>query len=230
MKQIAFVQTPAPDLESSKRFYLSLGFKVLEHPSRTLVNDGRLTIEINDHKFARTGLKLPAADWKAVAEKLRSITAIRETDEGFLAADPNGVRVFLIHDDTVEIPQASQPFGKLGNFVGVSIETVDLNRSVKFWEALGYSVSHGGADQGWAGLTSGNEIDVNLMAVETCPHLCPNPGLTYFNAGKNLEVIENIRHAKIPITQEITCFSKDGSVDNVIIHDPGMTGFFIFND
>ena len=33
-----------------------------------------------------------------------------------------------------------------------------------------------------------------------------------------------------PITEEITCFNSEGIADNVVLRDPGGTGFFIFND
>ena len=54
--------------------------------------------------------------------------------------------------------------------------------------------------------------------------------MTYFNGGNNLAVIQDIREAGIPITEEITQFNDRGEVDNVIIRDPGGYGFFIFND
>ena len=68
------------------------------------------------------------------------------------------------------------------------------------------------------------------MAANSCPHLFFNPSLTYFNSGRNPEVIAGIRAAGIPISEEITIFNKEGRVDNIIIRDPGGYGFFLFND
>ena len=54
--------------------------------------------------------------------------------------------------------------------------------------------------------------------------------MTYFNGQKNLAIIEEIRELNIPIAEEITYFNSEGTVDNIIIRDPGGYGFFIFND
>ena len=73
-------------------------------------------------------------------------------------------------------------------------------------------------------------IGVSVMGVHSCPHLFFNPRLTYFNSGKTPMVIAKIRVAKIAITEEISVFNKEGSVDNVVLRDPGGTGFLVFND
>ena len=69
-----------------------------------------------------------------------------------------------------------------------------------------------------------------IFAPNACPHLFFNPSLTYFNSGKNLEVVEKLRKADVPILEEITAFNPEGKVDNVILRDPGGFGFFVFND
>lgn len=71
---------------------------------------------------------------------------------------------------------------------------------------------------------------VSLMRPLNCPHLFFNPSLTYFNGGRNPEVIAAIRKAGVPISEEITHFNSRGEVDNVILRDPGGYGFFVFND
>lgn len=43
-------------------------------------------------------------------------------------------------------------------------------------------------------------------------------------------MIEAVRKAGIPITEEITHFNSEGIVDNIIIRDPGGYGFYVFND
>jgi hypothetical protein len=69
------------------------------------------------------------------------------------------------------------------------------------------------------------------MKPNICPHLFFNPSMTYFNGKEgNPKVIAKVRELDIPIAEEITHFSKDGSVDNIIIRDPGGYGFFLFND
>ncbi|MDH3494557.1 MAG: hypothetical protein OEM82_13460, partial [Acidobacteriota bacterium] len=123
-----------------------------------------------------------------------------------------------------------ESFGATGNFAGISIEAVDVERTVSFWEALGFKKGMGDMSQGWAVYSNGSDVDVSIMKTGMCPHLFFNPGLTFFNSGKNLDNIARLREANIPITEEITFFNKEGIVDNVIINDPGGLGFFVFND
>ena len=73
-------------------------------------------------------------------------------------------------------------------------------------------------------------LNVSFMVPNVCPHLFFNPSFTYFNSGKNPEIIAKLREAKVPIKEEITLFNPNGEVDNVILQDPGGFGFFVFND
>ena len=222
------IQTPTPDLEKSKDFYDRLGFKRLcEDP--VLYTDGRFIVEINPDPFTRPGLKLYADDWKSAAGKLGELTVVIEVLTGFVASDPNGIRVYL-ENGALEHEAGGESFGKTGNFSGISVEAIAVAQTVEFWEALGFEKSQGDLAQGWAVFSNGGDIDVSIMGANTCPHLFFNPGLTFFNSGKNLDNIAKLRDASIPITQEITCFNKEGIADNVIINDPGGLGFFVFND
>jgi hypothetical protein len=232
MKSTAFIQTPAAKLADSKRFYAQLGFASVGKATTSLarVSDGGVGIEISAHQYARTGLKLWAKSWSAAVRTLRRTTQVLASDGGHVASDPSGVRVYLVTGGAPAATGSRTPFGALGKFAGLSIETTDLARSARFWRALGYAKSKGDAAAGWVQMSADNGVDVNLMLMGRCPHLFPNPGLTYFNGAHNLGVIRRIRQAGIPITQEVTCFSSDGSVDNVILQDPGGTGFFIFSD
>jgi hypothetical protein len=146
-------------------------------------------------------------------------------------ADPNGVRVLLIEGDQDDYPTPpGQSEAAVGNFVGLSIEAVDFFATVGFWLLLGYNAPEGQEMDGWAALTAHNGIDVTILDALSCPHLFFNPGMTYFNGADNEKVIAHIRSQGIPIVEEITAFSDSGTADNIIICDPGRTGFFIFND
>ncbi len=88
----------------------------------------------------------------------------------------------------------------------------------------------GSIAQGWVAFENGTSVGISIMKPMVCPHLFFNPGLTFFNGGKNLPIIQKIKTVGIPIAEEITVFNKEGIVDNVILCDPGGLGFFIFND
>ncbi len=230
MSNRAFIQTPTPDLEESLSFYTSLGFKRVSGLETVFVTDGKALIRINDDPLARAGVCLVAESPAKLIESCRTRAKVAPIKHGSMLIDPSGLKLFVAEDPELEVPGLSEPFGTLGNFMGLSQETVDLDFSLSFWEMFGYEPASGGADQGWIQLSASNGLDISLMGPESCPHLTPVPGLTYFNSGRNPEVIKKIRAADIRISEEITCFSKDGSVDNVILHDPGGLGFFVFND
>jgi predicted enzyme related to lactoylglutathione lyase len=222
------IHTATPDIEKSKDFYAKLGYnQISEEP--VLFTDGKFIVEINPDRFARPGLKMFSDDWSTVTTELAKITHVLESGDGFVACDPNGVWLYLVNEN-VEQETAGESFGKTGNFSGVSIEAVDIEKTTSFWNAAGFTQSSGDISQGWAVYSNGSGIDVSIMTANMCPHLFFNPGLTFFNSGNNVENIEQLRDAGIPITEEITHFNKEGIVDNVIINDPGGLGFFIFND
>lgn len=154
-----------------------------------------------------------------------------EIEGGYLISDPNGVKVYLMEGppaysfDLAGLPQALP-----GKFAGLSIEAVDFEGTVDFWRILGYQETMGSVEQGWIAMENGSGIGISVMKAMTCPHLFFNPGLTFFNAGNNLSVIQKIRKVGIPIAEEIRVLNDSNLVDNIIVCDPGGLGFFIFND
>jgi len=227
----AVIQTCTGHLDTSKDFYQKLNFELLSNKEPTLFTDGKMLLEINPDNFARTGLKLYQADWTETINLLKTTTAVVEFEGGHLVSDPNGVKVYLMNGQLAsEYPIAGESKAIPGNFAGLSIEAVDVAKTVQFWEILGYKKTMGSIEQGWITFENGTSVGISIMKPMVCPHLFFNPGLTFFNGGKNLPIIEQIKKAGIPIAEEITVFNKAGIVDNVIICDPGGLGFFIFND
>lgn len=227
----AVIQTCTGDLKASKNFYQQLGFTLLSDSQPTLFSDGKMLLEINPDNFARTGLKLYLADWAPIIEQLKTITSVIAFEGGQLVSDPNGIKVYLMNGKiSGDYEIAGKSSAIPGNFAGLSIEAVDVAKTVQFWEILGYKKTMGSIEQGWIAFENGTSVGISIMKPLVCPHLFFNPGLTFFNGGKNLPVIEKIRTTDIPIAEEITVFNKEGIVDNIIICDPGGLGFFIFND
>ncbi len=231
MEISAAIQTPTPGVHLSHSFYLRLGFTKLEH-TNTFFSDGSVIVEVDSDRFTRTGLKLYRQDWSEVVARLPSFTPIIEREGAYVLGAPSGARVYLHPGEAPWDPARVKrsPRSRLGDFSGLSIETLDLNHSMQFWGALGYELSSGGVDKGWLTLGCEGAINVSLMGMFSCPHLFPNPGLTYFNHGENLRFIRALRDARVPIAEEITQFNAKGQVDNVIVVNPGGTGFFVFDD
>ena len=227
----SIIQSPSGDLSISLDFYLKLNFKKIEHEGRTFVTDGKALLEINTHKFARAGMKMYRENWTAVVDKLAQITKVRKTENGYLLSDPSNVWIYLIEGQQgLTFAEAKTSYSTLGNYAGISIETMDMEASIRLWGILGFSHINGSTEQGWVEYKNDEGLSLSFMNPDSCPHLFFNPSLTYFNGGNNLPVIAKIKEAGIPIMQEITHFNKEGIVDNVILRDPGGFGFFIFND
>ena len=227
----AVVQTCTGHLATSKDYYQRLGFTLLSEENPTLLTDGKFLLEINPTNTARTGLKLYRADWTEMIEELTKATTVLPFEGGHLVSDPNGVKVYLMNGEMEKDYELSSESNAIpGNFAGLSIEAVDVPKTVDFWQTLGYKKTMGGMEQGWIAFENGSAVGVSIMKPMMCPHLLFNPGLTFFNGGKNLPVIEKIRAADIPIAEEITVFNEEGIVDNVILCDAGGVGLCVGND
>lgn len=229
MNQIT-IQTPTPSIAESIQFYEKLGFRKINNSDRLLYTDGKIIIEINNELFARLGLRMYNKTWIEETGNLKENHTTIDLNEGYLTRDPNGIWIYLIESDFIAEDVEEISFSKLGNYAGVSIETISMESSLDFYQNLGFTITAGSVDNPWMTLSHPCGFSISFMKPLSCPHLFFNPSLTYFNGGNNPSIIKAIRSEGIPITEEITHFSKTGEVDNIIIRDPGGLGFFIFND
>ncbi len=224
------IVTPTPNLEESISFYRKLNFAVDHDGDLAMAGSRGVAIEINANRFTRAGVKLYRNDWIPVVDKLKGLdVSVDMGDDCHYLEDTAGTSIHLAEGGGPTIDIAS-PEAILGNYAGISLETLELSRNVDIWEILGFEITGGTRTDPWVSLKNEDGMIVTIMKPRNCPHLFFNPSLTYFNGESNMEVIANIRKAGIPITEEITHFNKEGIVDNIIIRDPGGLGFFIFND
>ena len=225
------IQTPTNGLVQSLEYYVKLGFQIVSKESPIVVTDGKAVIEINPERTARAGLKCFAKDWKDVVSELKKVTTVIEVEKGYLLSDPSGMWIYLVEAELdIRIQKEERSFAKVGNFAGLSLETLDMKKSAQLFTLLGFTVGMGGIEDGWMTLISEDQLGVSLMKPNTCPHLFFNPSLTYFNGSNNDAIIDEIRGLEIPIVEEITHFNPKDEVDNIIIRDPGGLGCFLFND
>jgi len=223
------LQSPTPDLQLSRDFYTSLEFrKVSENP--LMLTDGKVLLQINPDRHSRAGIIYYKDSWEKEIEVLGKITKVHNIEKGYLLADPSAVWIYLMEGNPdFEWNPQKESFSKLGNYAGLSLETVDFNRSTAIYEALGFKAMEGTVEKGYVTFVN-QKFVVTLMPPLCCPHLFFNPSMTYFNGKSNFQIIRNLLKLDIHITEEITHFNKNGMVDNIIIRDPGGFGFFIFSD
>ena len=205
----ACIQTPVASLDSTLDWYRAAKFTETTYDEATYFTDGAVLLRVNPIPTARKGIVL-----------------FGQTDSR-LTSSPSGVWVYLEQGEAPSLPAVENSL--FGNCKGVSIEATDPVAEAAFWSALGFELQAGDPESGWASY-SGHSLGLSIMGPNFCPHLFYNPGLTFFNSGKNPEVIENLRQAGIALTQELTCFNDEGIVDNVVVRDPAGLGFFVFND
>lgn len=221
------IQTPAGNVNESLAFYSKLDFHILSDNVPVIVSDGKAFIEINPDPYARAGLKLFSPSWNETVKKLKQLTAVIDTEDGYLLADTSGVWIYLVEtEDEFDFETSESSGSALGNYVGLSLETPAIETSAEIWTAVGFVRD----DETWPTYKNSDGVTVTLYQPNSCPHLFFNPSLTYFNGEDNLRVIEHIRKVNIPITEEITRFNKNGIVDNIVIRDPAGLGFLLFND
>lgn len=224
------IQTYAADLNPTLNFYTKLDFEHRTIGGKEYAVSNVFAIELNTNAKARTGLKLYLPNLIETKQKLNSLLNSVESDGCLLITTPSGCRVYLDHIENTPKISFTPVQSLLGNFMGMSLETTDIEQSLLIWKILGFKISAGKKEQGWVLLANDSGFSVSLMASNSCPHRCIIPSITFFNGKKNTEIIKNIRRLNIPITEKITAFNSEGIVDNIIVQDPGGLGFFIFND
>lgn len=225
------IQTPTPLLENSLKYYEALNFNIISNSNPIIVSDGLAFIEINPNKFARLGLKLYSKSWDKIVAKLPKHVPMQHINDGYLISDVSGLWIYLIEGECpVKLKPETKSTGIPGHFSGISIESIDMNKSVDLLKSLGYKEENGQVDQGWISLKRKDGSVISVMKPGMCPHMFTTPSLTYFNGDKNVEIIEKIKSLDLPITENITYFNENNDVDNIILHDPGHLGAFLFND
>lgn len=224
------IQTSTNDLTKSVEFYEKLKFHSISPDSRSIFTDSKVLIEINSDRYARIGIKFIDNSWDSFINIVKKSKPIIKTEKGFLLQDNNGINIFLEEDKSNKvILQDDISTSILGNFAGLSIETLSIKESINFYQLLGFKIVAGEENSSWVTMAN-KDLTISFMLVNICPHLFFNPSLTFFNGNNNLAIINRIRELKINFAEEITYFNNEGIVDNVIIKDPGGLGFFIFND
>lgn len=220
----AIINTPAYNLNATKAFYEKLHYRIITLKGIDYATDGQYIIRLDNRKIGRAGLVLFA--------DLQNFSLLNfEKVQGILTGiDPNGIYVYM--EDISVYPTFSDKKSEVltGNFMGISIETLKFEGTIRYWEQFGYTTKMGSLEQGWVQMKNESHIGIGIMKYGSCPHSFRNPSLTFFNGGNNLNVIKKIRNASLPISEEISHFNPDGLVDNIVLVDPGGYGFFIFSD
>lgn len=223
---ILCVTTPAPRPAESLSALARLGFEPVDG-SAGLLSDGAAALAMDGAPAGRLGLRVWRSALAEGAEPWIERQGPVAFEGGRLLQAPSGARVEVLDGDPPAL-ELSDRGRVLGGFAGVSLESPSLARSLEFWGALlGASLSAGGAEQGWVTARVEGGPDLSFMAPFACPHSFVNPSLTYFNGGRNAEVIADLERRGAPVFEVV---GGDDPAENVILREPGGVGFFVFND
>jgi len=226
------LQIPTPKLSESVHFYQQLGYEIIENADKTYASNGQLLIEINPHRHARAGIKLYQESWATEIGALSKLATLHPIKDGHLLSDSNGVWIYLMNGNSpIDFIKRAESIGITGNYAGISIESTELTKSLKIYEAIGFVKEKGDAAHGWLSLKHNSGLEISIMKALMCPHLFFNPSLSFFNGKEGNPIcLDAIYASGIPIAEEVSHFNKEGKVDNLILRDPGGLGFFVFND
>ncbi|MBB6463304.1 hypothetical protein [Flammeovirga kamogawensis] len=223
------VQTTISNIEATLSFYKKLNFEVLNLGEKYVFLSNSVQLQAVTKKSSRKGIVLYKGDIGLDVQPLIESSIHSQTETETIIMSPSGALVYLLEGNAPLLNKVDvTPL--VGTFVGISLESLDLNKSMTFWEQLGFKMAMGDALQGWVSLSNATGDIISVMRAGMCPHQFSNPSLTFFNGDNNLEVIDKVRAANLTIKEEITQFSKEGIVDNIVLEDPDGFGFFVFND
>lgn len=208
-------QNSTPDFERSLAFYRNLNFQVEEHENFAWIYDSQVAWQLMKDRSRRHSIHFFEA----------------ERDE--VLQTPGGVLVYFHRGKAPDLLERAEntPFSLLGNYAGISVEVLDLETEIAWWERFHFKITAGKAEQGWCAMMSDDfPFGISLMKIGVCPHQFLSPSFTYFNGKKNVEIIEKLRKSNVSFFEEITAFNEQGLADNVILASPCGLGFFIFSD
>ena len=219
--------TPTPDLACSVDWWARAGMvPIASHRDGVRVlGAGKLVVEVDpDHK-ARTALALYGG--KAM-DASRKVPTHELADGRVVTQSPAGVRVVFSPHAGPGVGDAEAPL--FGAFVGLSMETLFVEDERRFWTALGYKVNGGSLEYGYVELVHDLWMPVSALSALACPHLFPNPGLTFFNGANNVAILRRATEAGFTPLQSVDWLGESGIVDNAIYQDPGGLGLFVYSD
>lgn len=216
-----------PSLKRSKEYFEPLNFVCEEVDGGLHIYDSSMHFYVEEKSTVRPGLKFQVNDVQEFVQT--SGLSFKEVNGEWLTTD-NGVWIRVVDSPLPSVKADTKATSVLGTFAGISIETFDISQSMECYSKFGFTKTMGSEESGWVAMEREDGMGLSLMKYGSCPHLFFNPSLTYFNSGKNPEIIKELRQRNIPLAQEIDHFNDQGIVDNVILQEPGGTGIFVFND
>lgn len=222
----AFITCYSTNTVATGQFLDTLGFSTIaSDDASTLLTDGTLHFDLRRADKNTTMLSYCVHDVANAVEMAQNleIDIAERSPHHVILREPNGLLILLAGPDVVSLKEFPQrPSSIAGTFYEMSLETVDMERSIVWWQNVGYKVLT--RQKTWCTLDDG-KIKIGLYEKGSCPHAFRNPSLTYFES----DMAERIARLK----ERGMTFAQDegdiGMKGHAIAESPGGQYFFLFS-
>lgn len=218
------VDNPAKEAE----FFHEFGFEPIESlfAETECLTDGLLRLSIGPKGFMHTGIIFAGNDLDKMKESITSLGFAFIENSGYrfpMLTGPSGTGVTLIEIPSIGIPKLEgQPISLGGTFFEISVQTLDHEATIAFWEKLGFEAIYGEKDGDWVTMAD-DFFKIGFYRKDTVPHPFRSPAITYFEEDMK-DRIKIVKSLEIPVAHELgSC--KTG-VEDAILETP--SGYHIF--
>jgi hypothetical protein len=223
---IAFVTFYSTNTVATGQFLGTLGFSTIASDDEsTLLTDGNLYFDLRRAEKNKTMLSYCVHDVTNAVEMAQNleIDIVEKSPHHVIVREPNGLLILLAGPDVVSLRDfEKKPSSLCGTFYEASLETNDVDRSIVWWQNVGFKVT--AHKDTWCTLDDG-KIMIGLYKKGNCPHLFRNPSLTYFEPDMG-ERIAELKKEGIQFLQEE---KEIGMKGHAIAESPDGQYFFLFS-
>ncbi len=221
----AFITLYTSSPEKTGAFCRTLGFTAVSQDNTTaLMTDGNYFFDIRRADKPASTLSYCVSDISNaihMAENLE-ITIVEKSQHHAILQEPNGLLILLISSEAFALSEfPKKPSSLCGTFYEISLETTDMERSISWWQNVGFKVTT--RQNTWCTLDDG-KMKIGLYEKGSCPHAFRNPSLTYFESDM-AERIGKLKERGMTFAQEE---DEIGMKGHAIAESPDGQYFFLF--
>lgn len=214
--------TPSPD--ATVRFLHAMGFVSVPGEGTEPLYDGALLYDVRRAERPGTALSYTVPDVAtaaAMAENLEFAVTERSRHHAVIR-EPNGLSILVAGPEMMLLPEPPERFTpRCGSFAELSIETDDIERTVRWWQNAGFKATT--RKETWCTLDDGR-ILIGAYRRGTCPHLFRTPSVTFF-APDMKERIASLKSSGLTFAQEEKEIGMEG---HAVAESPDGLLFFLF--
>ncbi|MEJ5303961.1 MAG: hypothetical protein HPY80_11350 [Bacteroidales bacterium] len=211
-------------------FFRELGYDKVNCPLSEgfCLTDGTLRLLITPERSIPTGIVLAGQNLEEMKLdiKQRGFLLVEGAEIQFpRISGPSGTTLSLIEMDEQWVPPLKgSPVSLCGTFFEISVETIDYEATVEFWERMGLEVIYGDKKGNWVTLAD-DFIKIGFYRQGTVEHKFRSPAITYFEPDMQ-DRIRLLQQLQVDIARPLgEC--KNGPVD-AILETPGGYNIFLF--